>query len=191
VVPVPALTDDQLRALPTRGQELVETDFTCTASQAASPSVSESGARFIEGSWPLSTFLELGAVPSAVGCARVHTRQALLEWGLSELSEVAELLVSELLTNAIQASVDYSRRSLVSGQPSAIMPVRMHIGSDEQRVLIEVWDSNPRSPRRVDPSVDAEHGRGLLLVEAISSKWSWYQAKGWGGKVVWAELRAK
>lgn len=151
--------------------------------------ISEAGQRQTIGDkWPLSTYLELGALPGAVGCARGHAKQVLWEWGLSELNEAAELLISELLTNAIQASADYARWSQVSGQPSAMMPVRMRIVSDRERVLIEVWDSNPRSPRRVDPVVDAEHGRGLMLIEAMSSRWNWYPAERFGGKVVWAEL---
>jgi hypothetical protein len=51
--------------------------------------------------WPLESFLELGAFPGAVPCARLHTRQVLWEWGLAALGETSELLVSELVTNAV------------------------------------------------------------------------------------------
>jgi hypothetical protein len=55
----------------------------------------------VTGRWPLRTFLELGALPSAVPCARLHTRQLLWEWGLAaDLADTAELLVSEIVTNA-------------------------------------------------------------------------------------------
>lgn len=53
---------------------------------------------------PLQTHLELAALPSAVPCARGHVRAVALEWGLQELADTAELLASELVTNAIQAS---------------------------------------------------------------------------------------
>jgi hypothetical protein len=56
------------------------------------------------GEWPLRSFLELGALPSAVPCARYHCRQVLWEWRLTGLAQSAELLVSELVTNAITAS---------------------------------------------------------------------------------------
>src|SRR5260370_22075383 len=56
------------------------------------------------GEWPLQTFLELGALPTAVPCARLHARQVLWEWGLSALSETIELVFSELVTNAMQTS---------------------------------------------------------------------------------------
>ena len=54
--------------------------------------------------WPLRSYLELGTLPGAVPCARLHTRHVLWEWGISELSEPVELLVSELVTNAMRAS---------------------------------------------------------------------------------------
>ena len=60
-------------------------------------------APFVAG-WPYRTSLELGALPSAVPCARLHTRQVLWEWRLTGLAHSAELLVSELVTNAITAS---------------------------------------------------------------------------------------
>src|ERR1700761_9407170 len=54
--------------------------------------------------WPCQSFLELGAFPGAVPCARLHVRQALWEWGLTAFSENTELLVSELVTNAMRIS---------------------------------------------------------------------------------------
>jgi hypothetical protein len=50
--------------------------------------------------WPLQTLLELGAFPSAVPCARGYVRTVALEWGLPDLADTAELLASELVTNA-------------------------------------------------------------------------------------------
>ena len=54
--------------------------------------------------WPLHSFLELGALPGAVPCARLHARHLLWEWGLAALTDSTELVVSELVTNAIRAS---------------------------------------------------------------------------------------
>ena len=50
--------------------------------------------------WPLRSYLELGALPTAVPCARLHARQLVWEWGLNGLAANTELLVSELVTNA-------------------------------------------------------------------------------------------
>lgn len=128
--------------------------------------------------WPLQSFLELGSLPSAVPCARLHVRQLLWEWRLTDFSEAAELVVSELLTNAVQVS-----RALVFPAP-----VRMWLLSDQQRVLILIWDASPQPPVRLESRDDAENGRGLLLVETISTQWNWYFPRDPGGKVVWAEV---
>jgi anti-sigma regulatory factor (Ser/Thr protein kinase) len=130
----------------------------------------------IFGQWPLRDGIELGSLPGAVSCARLHVRQVLWEWGLSRFGENAELLVSELMTNAVAAS-----------QPEdAVPPVRLWLLADQTRALILVWDGSPLPPVPSDPGPDAESGRGLLLVEAVSERWDWYLPVQSGGKVVWA-----
>jgi anti-sigma regulatory factor (Ser/Thr protein kinase) len=130
----------------------------------------------IAGEWPLRSFLELGALPGAVPCARLHARQVAWEWGLAGLGDDVEILVSELVTNAVAAS-----RS-----PDQVFPVRLWLLSDKERVLVVVQDASPQAPARVDAGDDAESGRGLLLVEAISGQWGWYPAQETGGKATWA-----
>jgi len=130
--------------------------------------------------WPLHSYLELGAFPGAVPCARLHSRQLLWEWGLTDFSDTIELLVSELVTNAVAASQAMK----------PIAPVRMWLLSDKARVVILVWDTNPHPPVRREVTEEAERGRGLLLVEALSDKWSWYVPEGLGGKLVWCEIPA-
>lgn len=125
--------------------------------------------------WPLRSFLELGALRSAVPCARYHCRQVLWEWHLTGLSQSVELLVSELVTNAITAS-----RSAGSD-----FPVRLWLLSDTAQVLIVVWDASPHLPARADVSAEAEAGRGLLLVEMISDQWGTCPTPPCG-KTVWA-----
>ena len=133
------------------------------------------------GEWPLETFLELGALPTAVACARWHAKQVLSEWGLKEFSERVELLVSELATNAVKASQS----------PDWIFPIRLWLRSDGARVMILVWDINPQPPTRVEADEEAESGRGLLLVETLSEKSDWYPHKELGGKVVWSLIGAE
>ncbi len=128
--------------------------------------------------WPLQSGLPLGPIPTAVPCARAHTTQVLWEWGMSEMSDSAELIVSELITNAVTAS-----RILDDGP----FPVRFWILSDRKQVLILVWDACPDPPVRMQPAGDVEGGRGLLLVDAMSTQWDWYPvADKIEGKVVWA-----
>ena len=127
--------------------------------------------------WPLRSFLELGAYPGAVPCARLHTRAVLWEWGLGP-GESAELVVSEIVTNAVQAS-------RVLALPAV---VRLWLFSDTKRVLVMVWDASPHPPVPSDPGAGeiSDGGRGLMLVEAMSKQWSWYVTQLPGGKVVWA-----
>ena len=132
------------------------------------------------GTWPRESYLELGALASAVACARWHAKQVLWEWGLDKLSERVELLVSELVTNAVNAS----------RAPDWIFPVRLWLRSDGARVMIFVWDNNPQPPQRVDAGEDAEGGRGLLLVQTLSEKSGWYPDMKLGGKAVWSLISA-
>lgn len=119
-------------------------------------------------------------------CARLHTRQVLWEWRLEGLADTAELIVSELATNAVQASAGLtgSRQSgcWVLGTP----PVRLWLFSDQECVLIQVWDANDRHPALQRPGPDSESGRGLLLVKSLSPKWGSYTPERSNGKIVWA-----
>jgi anti-sigma regulatory factor (Ser/Thr protein kinase) len=126
--------------------------------------------------WPLQDVLELGAVLSAVPCARRHARQVLREWGIAGLADSAGLLVTELVANAVTASRDMAP---VSG-------VRLWLLSDSAQILILVWDPSLQPPVLAEVTGEAEHGRGLKIVEAVSRQWGWY-ASG-TGKFVWAIL---
>jgi anti-sigma regulatory factor (Ser/Thr protein kinase) len=124
--------------------------------------------------WPLWDFVELRAVTGSVPRARHHARQILWEWGLTSLSERAELVVSELVTNAVAASWLCDRT----------LPVRMWLMSDRASVLILVWDASPDAPLLVCPGDDTESGRGIFLVNAITASWDWYPVPATAGKVV-------
>jgi len=104
------------------------------------------------------------------------------KWGLADLAATAELLVSELVTNAVKAMAGRD------DQPR----VYLRLSGDNARVLIEVWDADPRPPEdpRADglPDLDAEGGRGLFLVAALSARWNWQLTQQPAGKVVWCEL---
>ena len=131
--------------------------------------------------WPLYDTLTLGALADAVHLARAHLRQLLSGWGRAELSPDASVVVSELVTNAVAASRE---RRL------AAAPVLVWLGSDSCCVLLAVADVSPRPPVRLNLGPDAEGGRGLALVKALSSRWGWHPASITGlKKVVWAEWR--
>jgi anti-sigma regulatory factor (Ser/Thr protein kinase) len=126
--------------------------------------------------WPHRDGVELSPVPAAVRQARLRSRQVLRDWGLSALCADAELLVSELVTNAIAVA----RSAPV---------VRMWLLADTDRALVLAWDPDPLPPVPVHSADDAEHGRGLRIVEALSQQWDWYRPQTVPGKVVWALTR--
>jgi anti-sigma regulatory factor (Ser/Thr protein kinase) len=132
--------------------------------------------------WPLQTHLELAALPSAVSCARGHVRLVACEWGLPDLAETAELLASELITNAVQASDRLRMRADVAAVPV----VRLLLVSDKSSLVIHVWDGNDEMPVRRVAAIDEESGRGLMLVESLGSDWGAYRKT--TGKTVWVKI---
>ena len=136
--------------------------------------------------WPLRSHLQLGALPGAVPCARLHAKLVLWEWGLDRLVETSELLVSEIVTNAVRASAGPADGQGVQQRVSGLPSVWLWLATDRRNVLIQVWDSNDETPTWQDTGPEAESGRGLLLVERLSAHWGTYTPEGWSGKVVWA-----
>jgi anti-sigma regulatory factor (Ser/Thr protein kinase) len=131
----------------------------------------------------LQTHLELAATPSAVPCARGRVRAVAHEWGLAELADTAELLASELTTNALQASERLKIRADL-----AIVPfVRIWITSDQTSIMIHVWDASDAMPVRQEAGPGDDCGRGLMILDALSADWGAYR-KAEGGKVVWAMI---
>ena len=163
-----------------------------------------------EMTWPLRTYITLVAVPTAAAWARRLVVEELDTWGLTALAERAELLVSELVTNALRASgdLDPALAERYQQQPNAvkyedlikISCVRLRISADSRQLLIEVWDKNPQPPAVTEldksglPRLESETGRGLFLVAAYSAQWGWYypaehRSRGMpeSGKVVWCK----
>jgi anti-sigma regulatory factor (Ser/Thr protein kinase) len=131
--------------------------------------------------WPLRDTLILGALPDAVPSARAHLRQLLTDWRRAALSPDVSVVVSELVTNSVAASAELQL---------AAVPVLVWLGSDRHRLLLAVADASPRPPVRLNLEPDTEGGRGLALVEALSSRWGWHPVSTTGlTKVTWAEWR--
>jgi anti-sigma regulatory factor (Ser/Thr protein kinase) len=126
--------------------------------------------------WPHQTHLELAALSSAVPCARGHVQAVAMEWGLTHLADTAELLASEIVTNAVQAS----------GQLKIADPpvVRVTVTADRESVLIRVWDGSDGMPVRQQAGPSDDGGRGLTIIDALSTDWGAYREA--DGKVVWA-----
>lgn len=126
----------------------------------------------------------LAALPSAVGRARDYTRWVLDAWRLSAMADTVELLVSELVTNAVRATgiLDESGdESLLVGK---VNPVYVCLSLAAETLLIQVWDISSAPPQRRMALEDDETGRGLLLVQTLSKEWGCEVLEA-GGKIVW------
>jgi anti-sigma regulatory factor (Ser/Thr protein kinase) len=103
-----------------------------------------------------------------------------------EAIETAQLVVSELTTNAFTATgSDAEARPVHAGAPSeAIIDLSLRHFSDG--LLIEVIDSSPKRPVLANPDADMEHGHGLWLVAALSCEWGHFPVH--SGKCVYSIL---
>ncbi|MEV6319054.1 ATP-binding protein [Streptomyces sp. NPDC051776] len=122
--------------------------------------------------------LSLDCHVRAVPQARHAIRGELARWGLHEQVEVAELLVSELVTNALR---------------HAWGPIHLRMSHSPVRRTLrcDIVDACPAAPPDARPlaRVDEEHGRGLHLVDQLSAGWGARHTA--GGKTVWFELRTR
>ncbi|MGV9810991.1 SpoIIE family protein phosphatase [Streptomyces cellulosae] len=107
--------------------------------------------------------------PGEVAVVRKWALDLLSAWGLDDISFVTELVVSELVTNAIRY-----------GEP----PIRVRLIRD-RTLICEVTDSSSTSPHLRRAHAFDEGGRGLLLVAQLTQRWGCRQAD--GGKTIWAE----
>jgi anti-sigma regulatory factor (Ser/Thr protein kinase) len=148
----------------------------CPTVAASTPIAPRTG----DGVLPLNSRLELAALLTAPGCARAHVRAILLEWGLPDVAETAELLVSELVTNSLQASGRLKTRADLPLVPV----IRLWVASDRVSVAIHVWDASDDLPIRRDADVDEISGRGLMIIDTLAKDWGSYRQA--SGKVVWA-----
>ena len=103
-----------------------------------------------------------------------------------ETAETAELIVSELVTNAIRF-VGNPTHALRYSERANANPISLSIRHFREGLLIEVYDTDTNPPVREHGGKYAESGRGLMLVEALSKEWSYFFPPG-GGKVVYCFL---
>jgi len=120
------------------------------------------------------TCLAVGDDIEAIREGRYFVRDQVVARGAAKVADDAELVAAELLANAHQHGVP---------------PVTVCVAGGADVVRIEVTDTNPRSPIRPAESATNMTGRGLALVEAVSSRWGIERIPA-GGKTVWAELTA-
>ncbi|MGW7635095.1 ATP-binding protein [Streptomyces decoyicus] len=117
---------------------------------------------------------------SSVPRARALLHSVLGVWGLGEVAETGELVLSELVTNAMRVRVPSDR----------LVGARIAWLTDDGLLRLEVSDAGDGKPEVRAPGEDETGGRGLLLVEALAHRWGFEQRACGIGKTVWAELKA-
>ncbi|MFH9088063.1 SpoIIE family protein phosphatase [Streptomyces sp. NPDC017673] len=113
---------------------------------------------------------ELSDEPTVVSLARRHATDQLSAWGLDEAAFTTELMVSELVTNAIRY-----------GRP----PIRLRLIHQGKTLISEVYDASDTTPHMRRARIFDEGGRGLLLVAQLAERWGTRHDR--IGKTVWAE----
>ncbi|MFI9648166.1 SpoIIE family protein phosphatase [Streptomyces sp. NPDC052040] len=114
---------------------------------------------------------DVPADPAAVAAVRKQAVGQLEVWRLSDAAFIAELVVSELVTNAIRY-----------GEP----PIRLRMIHDDTMLICEVSDGSLTAPHLRRARTYDEGGRGLLLVARLAQRWGSRHTP--EGKVIWAEL---
>jgi anti-sigma regulatory factor (Ser/Thr protein kinase) len=130
---------------------------------------------------PAVTSRPLSPVPEEARTARQFVRERLTCWGLSNLIEDAELIIAELVVNAV-------RHGLRTTSPVTPTSLRLCLLQRVGEVMLAVTDPSNEAPQPQAPGWAGESGRGLQIVGALSYVWGWSPIEGYG-KAVWAVLR--
>lgn len=119
--------------------------------------------------------LSLAPAPEAPARSRQFTQDTCALWGIGRVAGIAELVASELVTNAVV---------------HARTPFTVTLRLTDGRLHVAVRDGDPRPMLRPSPGAsggpDDEHGRGLLLLDAMADAWGCSPTA--DGKVVWATI---
>ena len=109
-------------------------------------------------------------------------RHMLHEWQLESMADPVALLVSELVTNAVEASA-----GRVGRDHGKLPMIGLAIRLTAADLVLEVWDASPLRPVPQDAGIADDRGRGLLLVDVLADSWGHRAAD--GGKIVWCAVQ--
>jgi anti-sigma regulatory factor (Ser/Thr protein kinase) len=129
----------------------------------------------------------LAASPTAPYQARRRVRHAMTSWGIgTEHIETAALIASELVANAAKAAV--STPNEAQEDSPSVGQILLTLCYARQALRIEVTDGSPSPPVLTHAPPDAESGRGMLIVDALSTEWSYSFLPAGLGKTVYCVL---
>jgi anti-sigma regulatory factor (Ser/Thr protein kinase) len=138
---------------------------------------------------PAVTSRALSARPEEARTARRFVRELLTCWGLEALADDAEMIIDELVVNAVLHGTragQNPRTRTGPGAGTAVLRICMLRRAGE--VMLAVVDPGNETPMPRRPDWGGESGRGLQIVGALSHVWGWSPIAG-HGKAVWAVLR--
>lgn len=127
---------------------------------------------------PAAAVCRLDGSAASIKTARDFSAAVLADWGLAHLRDDMQLVVSELVTNAI-------RHATPDGGSAREPAIELSLVRHQSYVACTVADPSPKVPTPVDFDEYTESGRGLHLVECFSQAWGW-TLQGGQGKIVWA-----
>jgi hypothetical protein len=142
---------------------------------------------------PAVTSRPLSPVPEEARTARQFVRELLTCWNLGYLSDDAELIIAELVVNAVRHGLRTAPQAVAAGAPrvpgvAGASALRMCLLRRVGEVMLAVTDPSNEAPTPRAPGWTGESGRGLQIVAALSYVWGWSPMEG-RGKAVWAVLR--
>jgi hypothetical protein len=142
---------------------------------------------------PAVTSRPLCPVPEEARTARHFVRELLTCWDLGYLSNDAELIIAELVVNAVRHGLRTAPQAVAAGAPGApgvagASALRLCLLRRVGEVMLAVTDPSNEAPTPRAPGWTGESGRGLQIVGALSYVWGWSPMEG-RGKAVWAVLR--
>ncbi len=144
------------------------------------PSVLSSSRPVSPGGVPDSAALRIRCSGEGFALARAFTRDTLRGWSLEHHSDDAVLVITELAANAVAHAVPRS--------PAGDTEVWLGLLLGPDHVVLTVSDQGENTPRCTADAPDLrEHGRGLLIVDALADEWGW-TLRPPAGKTVWARL---
>jgi Histidine kinase-like ATPase domain len=162
------------------------------------PALSASPPQFlpVPSAWwetPAVSSRPLSPVPEEARTARQFVRELLTCWDLGYLSDDAELIIAELVVNAVRHGLRAAPQAVASGATGApgaagASALRLCLLRRVGEVMLAVTDPSNEAPTPRAPGWTGESGRGLQIVGALSYVWGWSPIEG-RGKAVWAVLR--
>ena len=132
--------------------------------------------------------VQLCPAPGSAKAARDFTAAVLCTWGLADALPDARLVVSELVTNALRHGLAAARLPAPCAPRPPGPPIGLRLLRHPAGLRCEVTDPSDIMPTCLAPDDNAEIGRGLCLIAALSHQWGAAPLPA-GGKCVWADLR--